>query len=97
MTFALLAVASLAFVVVAAVAPMRAELRSILAIAALVGYAYFAARAMPFWQGRGQPSLRRSAWRRRLRDDTAKRPLGLHDSGTSEGDCEHSSGLSASR
>ena len=67
--FALLAIASLAFVVVAAVAPMRGELRSVLATAALVGYAYFAGRAMQLWQGRGHPSLHRRAWRRRFLDE----------------------------
>lgn len=97
MKFTLLAVASLAFVVVAAVASMRGELRSMLAIAALVGYVYFAGRAMPLWQGRGQPSLHRRAWRRRLRDETARRPLRRRHSTPSEQDCEHPSGLSASR
>ncbi|MDQ5858686.1 MAG: hypothetical protein M3542_10495 [Acidobacteriota bacterium] len=64
--FTLLAAASLVLVIVGAVVPVQDGLRSAMAIAALVGYVYFAGRAMPLWQGRGQPSLRRPAWRRRL-------------------------------
>jgi hypothetical protein len=66
--FALLAVASLALILIASVVSMRGELRSVMAIAALCGYAYFSGRAMRLWQGWGHPSLHRSAWRRRFLD-----------------------------
>ena len=62
--FTLLAVASLGLILVAVLVPMREELRSAAAIAALLGYAYFSGRAMQLWQGRGQPSPRRGVWRR---------------------------------
>lgn len=61
---ALLAGASLALVVVAAVFPMRDGLRSALAGAAVCGYVLFAGRAMELLQGRGCPRLDREAWRR---------------------------------
>ena len=49
---ALLALASLGLIAVAAAVPMRDALRTVLAGAALLGYAYFAWRAMELLQGR---------------------------------------------
>jgi hypothetical protein len=60
---ALLAVASLGLVAVAAAVPMSGALRSVLAGAALCGYAYFGGRAMEVLQGRGIPRWNRPAWR----------------------------------
>ena len=71
--FTLLAVASLGLILVAVVVPMREELRSAAAIAALVGYAYFSGRAMQLWQGRGQPTPRRDVWRRHFLEDRPQR------------------------
>lgn len=75
-TFALLAVASLAVVAVESVLSLGSGLRSLTACAALVAYAYFSARAMRIWQGRGQPSLHRAAWRRHFLNEggTGGRP-----------------------
>jgi hypothetical protein len=73
--FALLAVASLALVVIAAVVSMRGELRSVFAIAAICGYAYFGGRAMRVWQGRGIPSRHRSAWRRHFLNEKSDAPV----------------------
>jgi hypothetical protein len=73
--FALLAAASLLTIGVAAAVTMRGEVRSVLATAGLLAYAFFAGRAMQLWQGRGHPSLHRSAWRRRFlheRTDTGE-------------------------
>ncbi|MEO8347905.1 MAG: hypothetical protein ABI610_03250 [Acidobacteriota bacterium] len=73
--FALLAVASLVLILIASVVSMRGELRSAMAIAALAGYGYFAGRAMRLWQGRGHPSLRRPAWRRRFLGEKSDAPV----------------------
>jgi len=67
--FTLLAVASLALILVAVLVPAGAEVRSAVAIVALVGYAYFSGRAMQLWQGRGQPTPRRAVWRRHFLED----------------------------
>jgi hypothetical protein len=61
---ALLAFASLGLVAVAAAVPMRDALRTIFTGAALLGYAYFAWRAMELLQGRGSARPERPAWRR---------------------------------
>ena len=74
-TFALLAVASLAVIAVEGVLSLGSGLRSLTAIVALVAYAYFSGRAVRIWQGRGHPSLHRSAWRRHF--------LNEKDAGTS--------------
>jgi hypothetical protein len=70
-TFALLAVASLAVIAVESVLPFGSGLRSLTAIVALGAYTYFAGRAVRIWQGRGHPSLHRSAWRRHFLNETA--------------------------
>ena len=61
---ALLALASLGLIAVAAAVQMRDALRTVLAGAALLGYAYFAWRAMELLQGRGSACPDRPAWRR---------------------------------
>jgi hypothetical protein len=64
--FALLAISCLSLIAAAAAVTMPDELRSVLATAGLAAYAYCSGKAMQLWQGRGQPSLHRSAWRRRF-------------------------------
>jgi hypothetical protein len=74
---ALLALASLGLVAVAAAVPMRDAFRTVLTGAALLGYAYFAWRAMELLQGRGSAHPERPAWRRHFLDeksDTTARP-----------------------
>lgn len=61
---AFLALASLGLVAVAAAVPMRDALRTFFTGAALVGYVYFAWRAMELLQGRGSARSERPAWRR---------------------------------
>jgi hypothetical protein len=56
-------------ILIAAVVPMRGEIRSVLAIAGLFAYAYFSGRAMQLWQGRGLPSPHRPVWRRHFLED----------------------------
>ena len=82
--FGLLAVASLGLAVVAAVFSMPGVLRSALAGSALCGYVYFAGRAMVLWQGRGSPSLRRSAWRRHFLHEKSDTPIHPHKSEVAE-------------
>jgi hypothetical protein len=73
-TLALLAVASLGLVAVAAAVSMRDALRTVLAGAALLGYAYFAWRAMELLQGRGSARPERPAWRRHFLHEKGDRP-----------------------
>lgn len=60
----LLAVASLALIVMAVVVSMPDALREALAGLGVLAYTWLAGRAMRLWQGRGLPSIRRAAWRR---------------------------------
>jgi hypothetical protein len=60
----LLAVAGLALIVMAVVISMPDELREAMAGLGVLVYTWLAGRAMRLWQGRGIPSLHRTAWRR---------------------------------
>ena len=73
---ALLAAASLGLVAAAAFLPIRDALRTVFAGSALIGYAYFAWRAMELLQGRGSVRPERPAWRRHFlqRRDIPTRP-----------------------
>jgi hypothetical protein len=75
LTFAVLAIASLASISAVALLSPRPGLLTLTAIAGIVGYSYFAGRAMRIWQGRGQPSLHRRAWRRHFLNEHRKLPL----------------------
>jgi hypothetical protein len=75
----LLAVASLALIVIAVVISMSDELHAVLASLGVLAYTWFGGRAMRLWQGRGLPSLRRQAWRRHFLDEKSgpkKREVG---------------------